>query len=114
MATSILDFFPLEVIRPAQEKSLLFIEKSVIAGYRDIILQAPTGAGKSGILSAVCNWAAKQDQLEGFPGGYYLTAQKLLQDQLENDVPRYRPGLNFMRSIKSSTEYECPTLATAE
>lgn len=108
MAKSILDYFPLEKIRPAQEKALLFIEKSVAAGYRDIILQAPTGAGKSGVLSTVCNWSATElPSIDGVPGGYYLTAQKLLQDQLESDIPRYKEGLGFMRSIKSSVEYPC-------
>ena len=110
MAKSILDYFPLEKMRPSQEKGLLFIEKSVRAGYRDIILQAPTGMGKSAALSTVCNWVAEEvPELEGVPGGYYLTAQKLLQDQLEADVPRYLPGLGRMRSIKSAVEYECLT-----
>jgi Rad3-related DNA helicase len=95
-------------MRPSQEKGLLFIESSVRKGYRDIILQAPTGMGKSAALATVCNWvAAELPELEGDPGGYYLTAQKLLQDQLEADIPRYKPGLGFMRSIKSSVEYPC-------
>lgn len=109
MPKSILDYFPLAQIRPSQEKGLLFIERSVLAGYRDIILQAPTGMGKSAALSTVCNWVSHEvPELIGESGGYYLTAQKLLQDQLESDIPRYAPGLNYMRSIKSSVEYECP------
>jgi ATP-dependent DNA helicase DinG len=110
MGKSILDYFPLEQIRQKQEQSLLFIEDRVKKGYRDIILQAPTGIGKSGILSTVCNWVAVEcPELEGVKGGYYLTGQKLLQDQLEGDIPRYKQGLGYMRSIKSSVEYPCAT-----
>jgi Rad3-related DNA helicase len=112
MAKSILDYFPLEKMRLGQEKALLFIEKSVRAGYRDIIFQGPTGCGKSLVLSTVCNWAkAEVPELEGVGGGFYLTAQKLLQNQLEADIPRFLPGLGHMRSLKSSVEYECSTNA---
>lgn len=108
MAKSILDYFPLERMRQGQEKALLFVEDAARKGFRDIIIQAPTGAGKSAILSTICNWvAAEMPEIEGAPGGYYLTAQKLLQDQLEGDIPRYKPGLGLMRSIKSSVEYPC-------
>jgi ATP-dependent DNA helicase DinG len=106
--SSILDFFPLQRIRPSQEKSLLFVEQNILDGYRDIIIQAPTGSGKSAILIAICNWIKSRDDIPGVKGGYYLTAQKLLQTQLENDQPILREGLNNLRSIKSSVEYPCP------
>jgi ATP-dependent DNA helicase DinG len=105
--SNILDFFPLDRIRSSQEKSLQFVERSVDDGYRDIIIQAPTGSGKSAILIAICNWVKSREDIAGIKGGYYLTAQKLLQTQLENDQPILLPGLNSLCSIKSSVEYPC-------
>lgn len=95
-------------IRPSQVKALNFVEKSVNNGFRDIILSAPTGSGKGPILIAVCNWAKTLD-LEGTKGGYYLTVQKLLQKQLEDDRHKLTPGLDWVRSIKSAVDYPCAT-----
>ena len=54
---------------------------------RDIIISAPTGVGKSAIGATVAFWAASHPfPLEGVGGAYYLCTQKLLQDQLENDI----------------------------
>jgi Rad3-related DNA helicase len=103
------DFFPLPEIRPKQEKAMDFIYRMVAAGIKDIILSAPTGSGKS-VLGATSSFWASQ---EGFPGtgvrgGYYLCTQKLLQDQLENDIARYPVYLQSATSIKAAAEYDCP------
>lgn len=96
------------VVRPAQATALNFITKAVIEGYPDIVIAAPTGVGKSGIGIASALWGGTFD-LNGFAkGGYYLVGQKLLQDQLEHDFPRFRAQFRTAAgSLKSSTEYMC-------
>lgn len=105
---SALDFFPMPTPRAAQATALDFITKAVIDGYPDIVIAAPTGVGKSGIGMAAALWGGTFD-LNGFDkGGYYLVGQKLLQDQLENDFPRFRAQFRTAAaSLKSSTEYMC-------
>jgi Rad3-related DNA helicase len=101
-------FFPLEVPREKQLRALDFIESSVAAGYHDIVIGAPTGIGKTGIGVSACFWGSHLN-LPGTAGGYYLVTQKMLQDQLENDLPNYREGLRSGASLKSASEYACPT-----
>ena len=82
-------YFPMHVPRAPQIQALDFITDAVLKGYPDIVISAPTGAGKSGIGAAVALWGGSFD-LNGFEkGGYYLVGQKLLQDQLEKDFPRF-------------------------
>ncbi len=100
--------FPLPVIREKQRKALDFIQRSIDKGYKDILISAPTGAGKSGIGHALCNWAGTlKDTDKHRKGGYYLITQKLLQDQLEKDTERYLEGLNKCVTLKTAAEYPC-------
>jgi len=102
------DFFPLPAIRNKQAKALDFIGRMVERGFKDIIVSAPTGVGKSAIGIAAGLWAAQEPfPVEAAKGAYYLCTQKMLQDQLENDITRYPPHLSRAVSIKSSTSYEC-------
>ncbi len=103
------DFFPLEKIRQKQEKSLDFIYRMMSQGVKDIVVAAPTGVGKSAIGATVAFWAGQTNfPGAGTAGGYYLCTQKLLQDQLSNDIDRYPPLLQSAASLKSSGEYDCP------
>ena len=67
-------------------------------------------SGKTFISSTCCFWSQDLD-IEGASGGFVLTAQKMLQDQIENDIPRYRVhnASGRCRSLKSAIEYPCPT-----
>lgn len=108
-----MSFFPLEKARPAQVTSMNFIEDAVGKGYSDIVIAAPTGIGKSGIGAAAALWAGSFDMTGHEPGGYYLVTQKMLQDQLEHDFPRWKPQLRVRGgSLKSSSEYPCPRYIT--
>lgn len=106
------DYFPMDMpVREKQAKALGFVQRAVDRGYRDIVIEAPTGIGKSLVGAAICFWAAHSPLakvLEGDPGGYYLVTQKMLQDQLEEDFRHFRPDLAGKACLlKSATDYEC-------
>lgn len=104
------EFFPLEHIRQKQERALDFVYRMIATGVKDIIIAAPTGSGKTAIGATIAFWAGQQNfPGTGAPGAYYLCTQKLLQDQLENDIMTYPAHLQSACSLKTSSEYECPT-----
>jgi Rad3-related DNA helicase len=106
---NITEFFPLPRIRSKQDRALKFIQEEIAHGVTDIIVSAPTGIGKSAIGIAAGYWAAQPDfVMDGTRGAYYLCTQKLLQDQLENDIGRYPLMMNTSASLKSATAYLCP------
>lgn len=106
------DYFPVDEPRDKQLKALHFIDAAMQDGFRDIVLAAPTGIGKSWVGVATCLWA-KSNGTDGSSGGYYLVTQKLLQDQLENDFRKFHPKFSVQAaSIKSSAEYACPSHGT--
>lgn len=102
--------FPMLEMRDKQAQALDYIIKAVKAGYRDIVIAAPTGVGKTGIGVAVCEWASadggENPVVDGEPGGYYLTAQKILQKQITEDFTSGK-FTGKGSSIKSSSEYPC-------
>jgi Rad3-related DNA helicase len=103
-------YFPFSSIREKQKRSLDFIAKAYELGYRDIIISAPTGTGKTGIGACVCHWAntnlpSMSPTGENLThGGYYLTSQKMLQAQIERDFVRMK---GTSASIKSAMSYHC-------
>ena len=62
--------------RPDQKRILADIGEALASGYRDIILCAPTGVGKSAVAAAVAR---------SMGSSFVLTAQKILQDQYSRD-----------------------------
>lgn len=98
----------MEKPREAQVMALDFITDAVLKGFPNIVISAPTGIGKSGIGAATALWANSFDVAGFQAGGYYLVTQKMLQDQLENDFPRFKPQFRSgAGSLKSSSEYPC-------
>jgi ATP-dependent DNA helicase DinG len=108
-----LGFFPLPEPRT---KQVLALERAFVHaqnGVEDIVIAAPTGIGKTGIGAAVCLWAGhKPENGKYTPGGYYLVTQKLLQDQITKDFPRYVRDNDRCASLKSAVEYPCPEFVT--
>jgi Rad3-related DNA helicase len=108
-----MEYFPLPQAREAQVTAVNFIEEAVATGYSDIVIAAPTGVGKSGIGAAAALWANSFEMAGFSPGGYYLVTQKMLQDQLERDFPRWLPRFRTNGgSLKSATEYPCQRFGT--
>jgi ATP-dependent DNA helicase DinG len=106
----ILHYFPLEAAREKQIRACQFIQRKVEEGYKDIVIAAPTGVGKSAIGVAAAFWMASHSppSVDVNRGAYYLVTQKLLQDQITDDIPHYRECCQHGCSIKSSDEYPCP------
>lgn len=83
--------------RPGQLTALEFIASALLDNFRDIVIEAPTGVGKSAVGLTI----AAEDST------YYLATQKILQRQLEHDRLEFRPGFPPTASITSAEEFEC-------
>lgn len=90
----ILDAFPAPKFRRYQRKTLVRIAEAFNSGMRVILLEAPTGFGKSIVNSALCSASAPS---------FYVTPQLNLMDQMSND--RYLK--NLLTPIKGRQNYRC-------
>jgi len=98
-------YFPYNKPRKAQEK---VIEK-VLSDFKEnkkkyAIIDCGTGVGKSAIGMTIANYISNSSDFEGNfeEGAYFLTTQKLLQDQYENDF-----SCQGLMSLYSSSNYKC-------
>lgn len=108
-----MDYFPMTEPREKQVTALDFVRRAHEREYTDIVIAAPTGIGKTGIGAAIAFWAQQQIIKEKhWPGAYYLVTQKLLQDQLENDIRQFRPEMRRGCTLKSAIEYPCDQYGT--
>ncbi len=92
--------FPYREYRPGQREALEQARTAFESGRRHVLIEAPTGAGKSAIAYTLAR---------SFPSAFIVTAQKLLQDQYLRDFP----DLSLM---KGRANYPCliaPTHAAA-
>jgi ATP-dependent DNA helicase DinG len=110
-----MDYFPMDSPREKQVRALDFVRRAHLQNYTDIVIAAPTGIGKTGIGAAIAFWA--QQDLNGpnekfEPGAYYLVTQKLLQDQLEDDIAKFKKGFQRGCTLKSASAYPCEQYET--
>lgn len=100
--------FPHKSIREQQSKAIDFaLNASLNEGKRFIIIEAGTGVGKSAIGLTVARYLSKNiSNTAGLfePGSYFLTTQKILQEQYVKDFGGFSGP---MKSIKSATNYTC-------
>jgi len=101
-----LPFFPMSNPRPRQEEAINFILNAFEEGKRFVLAELPTGVGKSAIGVTVARYLNAKlpvDQTGLFtPGAWFVTTQKILQDQYLRDFENLG-----MRSVKSSSNYGC-------
>jgi len=100
-------FFPFPTIRPEQETTINFaLNQLMNEGKRFVICEIGTGGGKSAIGVTISRALTADLSCDDTykSGAYFLTTQKLLQDQYLGDFG----GKNGqMMSIKSSANYQC-------
>lgn len=99
-------FFPFKEIRDQQREAIEFALREFESGKKFVIIEAGTGVGKSAIGVTISRALSSQmDRSESHkPGAYFLTTQKILQDQYLSDFG----GKNGnMTSLKSSSNYQC-------
>lgn len=92
-AQDVLDNFPFPSFRRYQKKMITQIVEAFNSDYRWILLETPTGFGKSPANVALCRAMRS----------FYTTPQNILLDQLRDDFPD-------MALIKGRKHYECMEL----
>jgi Rad3-related DNA helicase len=100
--------FPLDKEpRSGQVRAIEDILEGFDKGIQNFCLDAPTGQGKSAIAVTIARYLAEQNSVsESFqPGAYFLTTQKILQEQYLRDFEHEDRG--GMLELKSSTNYQC-------
>lgn len=96
---SILEQFPFETTREGQISTIRFILDAFNKGKKFVIIEAPCGAGKSPIGIGVAGF---------FDSSYYLTIQKILQDQLVGEFGEGGKYGSKLIDLKGRSSYECP------
>jgi Rad3-related DNA helicase len=78
-------------LRPKQIEALQWVEQQIANGVKNLVLELPTGTGKTLIGYIITRWIRR---------GYLLTHQKMLQDQ-------YLRDFKDIVDLKSAVEYPC-------
>lgn len=100
-------FFPYRTIRKEQEKAIEYCIEQFKSGKRYVVVEAGTGCGKSAIGLTVSRWLNAWDRTpdpDYEDGTYYVTTQKILQEQYVKD---FGSSKGCMKSIKSASNYKC-------
>jgi len=101
-------YFPYKKPRQEQCDAIEFAINAIEnSEKRFCIIEAGTGVGKSAIgLTLARYFNNHMPEVEGFsPGAYFLTTQKILQEQYEKDFGG--PKETQMKSVYSSSNYQC-------
>ena len=102
----LIKYFPFPTIRNQQKEALEFaIDIFENQKKKFVIIEAGTGVGKSAIGVALNRYFLDKNSAGEFlPGAYFLTTQKILQQQYLNDFGRLNGN---MLSLKSSSNFTC-------
>jgi len=105
-------YFPFKTPRAEQQDAINFILRAFLEdGKRFVIADLGTGIGKSAIAVTVARYlnahAPPVGSDDAAPGAWFMTTQKILQEQYMED---FGAPLGNMRSIRSATNYTCDFL----
>ena len=89
--SELIENFPFKEVRSKQLEGMKQIAEAINEGYKIIILEAPTGFGKSPVAIALAKTLGSS---------YVCSATKDLQSQYTKDFP-------FLRSVKGMNNYDC-------
>ena len=100
-------YFPYPSVRDEQQKAIDFALQTLIdEDKKYVVIEAGTGVGKSAIGLTVARYVdealGKSEEFE--QGSYFLTTQKVLQEQYEKD---FGNPAGCMESIYSAKNYQC-------
>ena len=101
-------YFPYENIRKQQEEIINFALHNFLDNNKKfVIVEAGTGVGKSAIGVTVANYLNDhlQSESDKSKGAYYLTTQKVLQQQYIKDFATI--DYVKMKSLQSASNYKC-------
>jgi ATP-dependent DNA helicase DinG len=87
-------YFPHNEFRQGQRECIEAILNAFSSGKKFVILEGPTGSGKSAIGMTIARF---------FRDSYYLTTQKILQDQLSRDFGH----VEGVKVLKGRNAYHC-------
>lgn len=104
MSREIKKHFPYKEIRDQQQEAIDFALDSIAKGKKFVIIEAGTGVGKSAIGLTISRYVYSSLASNKDPGAYFLTTQKILQEQYVSDFGGFSGP---MKSIKSSSNYTC-------
>lgn len=97
--------FPYAKIRGQQLEAINFALDAIINSEKKfVVIEAGTGVGKSAIGLTLARLLSGNPSDSFDEGAYFLTTQKILQEQYVNDFGGFRGP---MKSIKSSSNYRC-------
>jgi len=97
------DHFPFDSIRPAQEAALKAVERAYLENKKYVVLELPTGSGKSGLAIAAGSWARVMAPGGCYDAGtYILSPQKTLTEQYLGDFG----GMGLVE-LKGKSNYTC-------
>jgi len=105
-------FFPFSKIRKEQQVAIEFALNAFEDGKKHVVLELGTGVGKSATGVCISRYmeahgeTLKNANSETLTGAYIVTTQKILQTQYLKDFGP-ESGKNLLRSIKSSSNYQC-------
>ena len=105
--------FPFQQPRKLQRTLIEKICEAYEEGYKHIVINAPTGIGKSVIGLSIANWFTGYTTPENcISSAYILTSQKLLQDQYVKDfnLPTIKGRDNYTclyNTLKTCAESDC-------